>query len=54
MRTKLIAVLLAGGLAVIAAASAAACPYHMTMAQGDQSQPAQTAQAQPPAQSQTE
>jgi len=43
----LLALLVAGGVAALAAASASACPYHLTTAQGDQAQPAQTAQAQP-------
>jgi hypothetical protein len=47
MRSTLLALLFAGGFAALAAASASACAYHMTMAQGDQAQPAQTAQAQP-------
>jgi hypothetical protein len=47
MRTTLLALLFAGGLAALSAAAASACAYHMTMAQGDQAQPAQTAQAQP-------
>ena len=47
MRTMLLAFLFAGGLAALTAASASACPYHMTTAQDDQAQPAQTAQAQP-------
>lgn len=47
MRSTLLAFLFAGGLAALAATSASACAYHMTMAQGDQAQPAQTAQAQP-------
>jgi hypothetical protein len=47
MRSTLLALLFAGGIAALTAASASACPYHMTMAQGDQEQPAQTAQAQP-------
>ena len=46
MRSTLLAFLLAGGLAALTAASASACAYHMTMAQGDQAQPAQTAQTQ--------
>lgn len=46
MRTTLLAFL----LAMFAASAANACSYHMTMAQSDQSQPAQTAQAQAPAQ----
>jgi hypothetical protein len=47
MRSTLLAILFAGGFAALTAASASACAYHMTMAQGDQAQPAQTAQAQP-------
>jgi hypothetical protein len=47
MRSTLLALLLAGGFAALTAASASACAYHMTMAQGDQAQPAQTAQGQP-------
>ena len=46
MRSTLLAFLFAGGLAALTAASASACSYHMTMAQGDQAQPAQTAQTQ--------
>jgi hypothetical protein len=47
MRSGLLAFLFAGGLAALTVASASACAYHMTMAGGDQAQPAQTAQAQP-------
>jgi hypothetical protein len=47
MRSTLLALLFAGGFAALTAASASACSYHMTMAQDDQAQPAQTAQAQP-------
>jgi hypothetical protein len=47
MRSTLLALLFAGGLAALAAASASACAYHLTTAQDDQAQPAQTAQAQP-------
>jgi hypothetical protein len=47
MRSTLLALLFAGGFAALTAASASACAYHMTMAQGDQSQPPQTAQTQP-------
>jgi len=47
MRSRLLAFLFAGGVAALTAASASACAYHMTMAEGDQAQPAQTAQAQP-------
>jgi hypothetical protein len=47
MRSTFLALLFAGGFAAFTAASASACAYHMTMAQGDQAQPAQTAQAQP-------
>jgi hypothetical protein len=43
----LLAFLFAGGFAALTAASASACAYHMTMADGDQAQPAQTAQALP-------
>jgi hypothetical protein len=43
MRSMLLAFL----FAALTAASASACAYHMTMAAGDQAQPAQTAQAQP-------
>jgi hypothetical protein len=43
MRSMLLAFL----FAALTAASASACAYHMTMAVGDQAQPAQTAQAQP-------
>lgn len=50
MRSTLLAFLFAGGIAALAAASAAACPYHMTMAQGDQAQSSQTAQSQPQSQ----
>jgi len=39
--------LFAGGFAALTAASASACAQHMTMAQGDQAQTAETAQAQP-------
>ena len=46
MRSTLLALLFAGGIAALAAASASACAYHMTMAQGDQAQPEQTAQSQ--------
>jgi hypothetical protein len=42
MRTMLLAFL----FATLTAASASACAYHMTMAQGDQAQPAQSAQTQ--------
>jgi hypothetical protein len=42
MRTTLLAFL----FAALTAASASACSYHLTMAQGDQAQPAQTAQTQ--------
>jgi hypothetical protein len=48
MRSTLLALLFAGGFATLTAASALACAYHMTMAQGDQTQSAQTAQTQPP------
>ena len=47
MRSMFLAFFFAGGLAALAAASASACPYHLTTAQGDQAQSAQTAQAQP-------
>jgi hypothetical protein len=47
MRSTLLALLFAGGFAALTAASASACAFHMTMAQDDQAQPAQTAQAQP-------
>jgi hypothetical protein len=47
MRLTVLALLFAGGFAAFTAASASACAYHMTMAQGDQAQPAQTAQTQP-------
>ena len=50
MRSMLLALLVAGGFAALATASASACAYHKTMAQDDQAQPAQTAQAQAPAQ----
>ena len=51
MRSMLLALLVAGGFVAIVAPSASACAYHMTMAQDDQAQPAQTAaQSQPPAQ----
>ncbi len=43
MRTMLLAFL----FAALTAASASACTYHLTTAQDDQAQPAQTAQAQP-------
>jgi len=46
MRSTLLALLFAGGLAALAAASASACAYHLTTAQDDQAQPAQTAQTQ--------
>jgi len=46
MRSTLLALLFAAGVAALTAASASACAYHMTMAQGDQAQSAQTAQAQ--------
>jgi hypothetical protein len=42
-----LALLFAGGFAALAAASASACAYHMTTAQDDQAQPAESAQAQP-------
>jgi hypothetical protein len=42
MRSTLLALL----FATLTAASASACAYHLTMAQGDQAQPAQTAQTQ--------
>ena len=42
MRSTLLALL----FAALSAASASACSYHLTMAQGDQVQPAQTAQTQ--------
>ena len=45
MRLTFLALLFAGGFAAFTAASASACAYHMTMAQGDQAQPAQTAQS---------
>jgi hypothetical protein len=54
MRTKLLAFVLGASLAALAAVSASACAFHMTSADNDQAQPAQTAQAQPPGQSQTE
>ena len=47
MRSMLLAFLFAGGFAALTAASASACAYHMTTAEGDQAQPAQTAQALP-------
>jgi hypothetical protein len=46
MRSTLLALLFAGGIAALAAASASACAYHMTTTQDDQAQPAQTAQSQ--------
>ncbi len=46
MRTMIVALV----FAVFGATAAGACSYHMTMAQGDAAQPAQTAQAQAPAQ----
>jgi hypothetical protein len=42
MRTTLLAFL----FAALTAASASACSYHLTLAQGDQAQPDQTAQTQ--------
>jgi hypothetical protein len=42
MRSTLLALL----FAALAAAPSSACAYHMTMAQSDQAQPAQTAQTQ--------
>jgi hypothetical protein len=43
MRPTLLALI----FATLTSVMASACPYHMTTAQGDQTQPAQTAQAQP-------
>jgi hypothetical protein len=47
MRSTLLALLFASGLAALTAVSASACSYHMTTAQDDQAQSTQTAQAQP-------
>jgi hypothetical protein len=46
-QSTLLALLFASGLAALSAAAASACACRMTKAQGDQAQPAQTAQAQP-------
>ena len=41
MRSTILALLFAGARGALTAASAAACAYHMTTAQGDQAQTAQ-------------
>ena len=50
MRSTLLAFLFAGGIAALAAASAAACPYHMTMARGRSGAVESAAQSQPQSQ----
>jgi hypothetical protein len=49
MRTKLVGLLLAGGLIAATLTSALACQYNMTTADNDKSSPPQTAQSDPPA-----